>query len=267
MIAKKCLLAIGLLALCAATPASAAPPRHAFVLVHGAWMGKSAWDPVAARLRKDGEEVIQVELPAHGDDPTPADKATLHGYVEAVVAAIGERKDVVLVGHSFGGVVISGVAEEIPERIGRLMYVAAYLPRDGESAYSLSQQDKDSHVPKFWSQADPAKYTPVTIRKEGLIDVFCNDCSPEVQAYVLAHHREEPVPPMGTPVKLTPGKFGAIPRYYIATSADHAVGYGLQRQMLQATPVKRVVTLKSGHVPMLTHPKKVAAALRQFASE
>lgn len=267
MNAGKWLLAIAVAALCVSMPASAVPPRHAFVLVHGAWMGRSAWDPVAARLRKQGEEVIQIELPAHGDDPTPADKVSLQSYVDAVVSAVGERKDVVLVGHSFGGVIISGVAEQVPERIGRLVYVAAYLPRNGESAYSLSQQDKDSHVPKFWSQADPAKYSPVTIRKDGLIDVFCNDCSPEAQGYVLAHHREEPVPPMGTPVKLTPERFGSVPRFYLATSEDHAVGYGLQRQMLTATPVKQVITLKSGHLPMLTHPAEVAAALRRFATE
>jgi pimeloyl-ACP methyl ester carboxylesterase len=249
----------------AAASARGAPPTY--VLVHGAWMGKSAWDPVAKRLRAGGAEVIQVELPAHGRDTTPAEKASLAGYVDAVAAAIGERKDVVLVGHSFGGIVISGVAEKIPQRVGRLVYVAAYLPKSGESAYSLSQQDKESRVGKYWTQADPAKYTPVTIRREGIADVFCNGCDAKTTRFVVDSHREEPVPPMGTPVTLTDARFGAVPRYYVATTQDHAVGYALQQAMLASTPVKQVVTLDTGHVPMLTAPARVADVLRAFARD
>jgi pimeloyl-ACP methyl ester carboxylesterase len=247
-------------------PASAAP-KTTYVLVHGAWMGKAAWDPVAERLRKQGAEVVQVELPAHGGDPTPADKASLDGYVDAVVNAIGDRRRVVLVGHSFGGIVISATAERVPDHIGRLVYVAAYLPRDGESAYSLSQQDKESHVGKYWTQADASKYTPVTIRKDGIVGVFCNDCDAKLQQFVTSTHREEPVAPMGTPVKLTAERFGRIPRFYISTRQDHAVGYALQQMMLANTRVKEVVTLDSSHVPMLTRPGEVAKILRRFAKE
>jgi hypothetical protein len=76
----------------AGTPGIAhAAHRDTFVLVHGALIGMTAWDHLGAPLRRGGGEVIQVELPAHGQDPLPADKATLDGYGDAIVQANGTR--------------------------------------------------------------------------------------------------------------------------------------------------------------------------------
>src|SRR6185503_15163569 len=126
-----------------------APPGagKTYVLVAGAWMGASGWNDVATALRADGATVIVPELPAHGADPAPAGTATLTGYVDRVSAAIdGADGPVILAGHSMAGVVISEVAERHPADIARLVYVAAFLPANGQSLFDLAMSDPDSEV-------------------------------------------------------------------------------------------------------------------------
>lgn len=246
-----------------AAPGTSRPP---VVLVHGAWMGASAWDKVAAELRGRGLRVTAVELPGHGRDATPAEKLSMAGYIDAVAAALPADGRAVLVGHSMAGMVISGVAEKVPERIATLVYVAAYLPRDGQSLYQLSQGDADSQVPRWWRQADPKAYSPAWIDAAGIVDVFCADCSPADQRFLLDSHRPEAVPPLGTPVRLTAGRFGSVPRVVVHTLQDRAVSVGLQRRMLaEAGPAARVVELDTSHAPMLTQPKALADAIADAA--
>lgn len=80
-----------------------------YVLVHGSWMGKFCWAEVVPMLEALGSAVLTLDLPAHGDDSTPSEKASLDGYRDAVLAVIGDRNDVTLVGHSMAGMVISAV--------------------------------------------------------------------------------------------------------------------------------------------------------------
>lgn len=256
--------AAAMLAGCAApTPPGGALP---IVLVHGAWMGASSWDRVAADLRSRGLQVRAVELPGHGADPTPADRLTLAGYVDAVLAALPAQGRAVLVGHSMAGMVISAAAERAPERIARLVYVAAYLPQNGQSLYQLSSGDADSRVGRYWTQADPKAYSPATIRADGIVEVFCADCSAADQQALVASHRAEAVPPLGTPVALSSARFGSVPRIYVHTLKDRAVSHGLQQRMLAAAGgAARVVTLDTSHLPMLTQPRAVADVIADAA--
>lgn len=254
--------AAALLAAGCATPAARTP----IVLVHGAWMGAASWDRVAAELRRQGHAVTAVELPGHGRDPTPPEKLTLAGYVDAVVAALPAGQPALLVGHSMAGMVISAAAERVPERIAQLVYVAAYLPRSGQSLYAISQTDGDSRVGRYWTQADPKAYSPATLRREGIVEVFCADCSAEDQRQLVEQHRAEAVPPLGTPVTLTEARFGRVPRAYVHTRRDNAVSYTLQKAMLQAAGgAQRVFELDTSHSPMLVQPKALADILAGLA--
>ena len=108
-----------------------------YVLVHGAWAGKFAWDKVKPLLEKDGSKVVTLDLPAHGDDNTPIAGITMQNYVDAVVNLIDKQEGkVILVGHSMGGMVISQVAENIPGKIDKLVYLSAYLPANGQSLHT-----------------------------------------------------------------------------------------------------------------------------------
>jgi pimeloyl-ACP methyl ester carboxylesterase len=254
------------LALLGACAAPTSPPKLPVVLVHGAWSEASAWDRVAAELRARGHAVTAVELPGHGRDPTPPAALSLAGYADAVTKALPAQGQALLVGHSMAGMVISQVAENAPERVARLVYVAAYLPRNGESLYQLSMQDKGSQVGKYWRQDDPKIYSPASIAREGLIATFCADCSPADQQALLASHRPEAVPPLGTPVTLSAERFGRVPRAYVHTRDDQAVSLGLQQQMLAAAGgASPVVTLATSHMPMLTQPRALAEAIAAAA--
>lgn len=238
------------------------PTIETLVLVHGAWMGGWAWDAVAADLRARGHSVLAPDLPGHGDDPTPPQALSLEAYVQAVCNALPAGRRSLLVGHSMGGIVVSQVAERVPERIAKLVYVAAYLPRDGESLYQLSMGDADSHVPQYWQQDDPAAYSPASIRPEGLAEVFCADAPPAAQALLAERHRPEAIPPLGTPVKLTAERFGALPKLFVHTRHDRAVSYRLQQAMVaNAGTGVQTTTLDSSHSPMLSQPQALAALI------
>lgn len=241
-------------------------PARPVVLVHGAWMGASAWDRVAAELRRQGVAVTAVELPGHGADARGPEGLKLDDYVQAVIAALPPGGPVTLVGHSMGGMVISAVAERVPERIAQLVYVAAYLPADGQSLYQLAMTDADSRVGAFWQQEDPKRYTPATIRAEGLTEVFCADCGAADQEALRRTHRAEAVPPLGTPVQLSAGRFGRVPRTVVLTLRDRAVSTALQRRMLAAAGgAARVVELDTSHLPMWTKPVELAGVIATAA--
>jgi pimeloyl-ACP methyl ester carboxylesterase len=91
--------------------------NNTYVLVHGSWLGKFCWTEVVTLLEMKGHTALTIDLPAHGDDLTPPDNTSLDSYRDVVVGLIGDLRDVILVGHSMAGVVISAVAEAIPDRI------------------------------------------------------------------------------------------------------------------------------------------------------
>src|ERR1700749_4115553 len=91
----------------AATPNQSNKKMETIILVHGAWADVSSWDAVVPLLKAQGHEVIAVNLAGHGKDNTPVTDITFQTYVDQVKAAIGDRKNVVLVGHSFAGLIIS----------------------------------------------------------------------------------------------------------------------------------------------------------------
>jgi pimeloyl-ACP methyl ester carboxylesterase len=235
-----------------------------YVLVHGAWMGKFCWTEVASKLEGAGHTVLTLDLPAHGDDATLSEKIELDHYRDAVIQSIGDRTNVILVGHSMAGMVISVVAETIPTQLKALVFVSAYLPRNGESLLQLSQEDTQSRVGAYWRQDDPEHYSPPWIADEGIVEVFCADCSPSVQVIVKSHHRPEPLAPFATPVTLTEGNYGSVPRYYIETLDDHAVSHQLQTLMLNRVTVQQRFQLPSSHSPFFSMPDRLVACLTEI---
>src|ERR1700761_5313891 len=128
---KLSLAALALSALAFGTTAVAAqkPP---IVLVHGAFEDAQVWGHVTAKLQTDGYKVVAVELPGRPGAPAAPDKVSLDLYRDTVIKALAKlHHRAVVVGHSFGGIVISDVAEKDPAMIKTLVFVAAYLPQNG----------------------------------------------------------------------------------------------------------------------------------------
>ena len=115
-----------------------------YVLVHGAWSGGWCWSPVARRLRAAGHDVFAPTLTGQGERAHLFSlEVGLDTHVHDVVAVMGleDCAEVVLVGHGYGGVVITAVAEEVPSRLGSLVYVDALVPFDDRSTFDLLPVD------------------------------------------------------------------------------------------------------------------------------
>lgn len=223
-----------------------------YVLVHGAWSDESAWGFVRNELAKRANVVV-VNLPAHGIDLTPANKVSLKDYVKTVTDAINAQSGkVILVGHSMAGVVVSQVAEAVPNKIDKLVYVSAYLPKNGEDLLGLAKKDAESKAgPALEFNAD---YTAATIKKDILADAVCADCPNYMKEVLVKYHKAEPTKPLGEKAVLG-AKFTGVPKYYIHTTNDVTVGYKLQKQMVKDNgTIKKTFEMATSHLPFVVQP-------------
>lgn len=223
-----------------------------YVLVHGAWADESAWGFVRNELAKKANVVV-VNLPAHGIDLADGRKTGLADYVKVVTAAVKQQPGkVILVGHSMAGMIISQVAEQMPERIDKLVYVSAYLPASGESAAGITNTFLNNKpIEAFQFNED---YSLVSISKEALPAVVCADCTQYMKETLVKYHKAEPVKGLNDKVTLT-AKFASVPKYYISTTKDQAVPYALQKQMIQKNgKVKKVFEMETSHLPFVVDP-------------
>ncbi len=233
------------------------------VLVHGAWLDASSWDNVIPALKAAGHEVINVNLPGHGKDNTPVSAISLQSYVDAVKKAIGNRTDVILVGHSMGGLVVSETAEQIPGQINRLVYLAAFVPRNGETLLQLSgaAENKESLLGKYFRPDE--KTGAGSIAKEGIRDAFVADAPDAIAKKVIDGHRPDPLVSFVTPATLTEGNFGSVVKTYVYTIDDKAIAYDLQKSMVQKNNIIKTYALPSSHTPFFSMPGVVASILLQ----
>lgn len=233
--------------------------KSTILLVHGAWSDASSWNAVTPLLQAQGHEVIAVNLAGHGKDSTSFAGITFQTYVDQVKQAIGNRTGVVLVGHSFAGLVISQVAEEIPSQVKELIYLAAALPHDGDNLLSLAKKDPVSHIAK--SLTVDQEHGAAIIAKDAVADIFAADAPQQVQEYIAANIKPEPLAPLATPVHLTDKNFGSIKKAYIHTVNDNAISYPAQQYMVKTSKVAKVYTLSSSHTPFISMPDKLAEIL------
>jgi pimeloyl-ACP methyl ester carboxylesterase len=235
-----------------------------FLLVHGAWHGAWCWHKLMPRLERSGHLVVAPDLPAMGRDRTPVNRVSLATWRKHVCGIVDSLPGpVVLVGHSRGGIVISEVAEHRPERIQTLVYLCAFLPRDGESLFDLAGRDDTSLVPSNMVMSEDKSSS--TMRAEVLRDAFYGECSDDDVALARLCLQPEPTLPLATPVKLSAENFGRVPRVYIECLRDRSIPVTLQRRMQEASPCQRVLALDTDHSPFLSKPDELAAMLGGIA--
>jgi len=230
-----------------------------YVLIHGGSHGSWCWDKVVTLLRKKGHLVEAPDLPGHGKDKTPIQEVTLQSCVGKVCSIIGTKSEpVILVGHSMGGLVISQVAEQIPDKIRTLVYLSGILLRDGESWESEIERSR----PLLNVSQDQSCFT---VKSEVVADFFYNDCSIEDIARAKALLGSEAMSIFKTPIHVSNEKFGRVPRIYIECLRDHTVFPPLQKAMYTATPCLKVISLNTGHSPFLSAPELLTTCLLSLA--
>ena len=230
-----------------------------FILVHGAWHGAWCWRKLTPLLEASGARVIAPDLPSMGADTTPANTVTLESWSRFVAGLVEENPGCMLVGHSRGGVVVSRAAELAPANIRSLVYLSAYLLQAGDSVAAEARRDTDSMVAP--NRVPESSGITCRVRAEVLQETFYGSCAPEDFAQAASSQSPEPLKPLATPLRISPQRFGRVPRAYIETARDRAVTLGAQRRMQAALPCEPVFTLDTDHSAFLSQPEALARIL------
>ncbi len=282
-------------------------PKAAFVLVHGGWHSQSAWDKLTPLLEARGHVVLTLDLPGAGansippkslavrpfdpatfaTEPSPIADITLEERIEAVIAAVknagvtSEGK-VVLVGHSAGGMVVSAVAERIPERLAAIVYIAGFMVPHGISLLDmLPHETMSSALSVGLFVGDPVAIGATRINpcpaddpyRALLKASFYADVSDtDFERIVTGLHSDEPNGGALIPSDITPERFGSVPRHYIRTTHDRAVPLRGQDHMIasvDATIGGATIThtMETSHSPFLSQPNKLAKILDDVAAK
>ena len=237
-----------------------------FVLLHGSWHGGWAWEPTAWCLRELGHDVYAPTYPGH-QPGAPRAGIRHQDYVRAVVDFIEGRdlRDVVLVGHSFGGSVVSRVSQEIPERLARLVFHTAFVVEDGASVNDNFPQDQTD---AFAAAAASSPDNTVACQWEVFRDLFIQDASPEAARTVWERLVPQPFSPWAEKLDLAQFHRGELPRSFIAVADDLALPPGTWHpHMSSRLGTFKLVEMGGSHEVMFTRPAELARALVDAARD
>ncbi len=237
------------------------------LLVHGAFGRAAVWDRVRLGLRSAGHEVEAIDLPGQGEDSTPVAEVTLDRYAQRVCEALALGPPAVLVGHSMGGMVITQAAAICPEHVDWLVYVAAFLPSDGQSLIDLTQLPEaagDAVQAHLVIEGDPpVARMPDQAAREALF--HC--CDDEAADWAIPLRGPQPVAPFTHPVRIDGNEaFTRLRRAYVMCLQDQAIRPALQRRMLVAGGCDPVIEIDTDHCVWASRPDELAAALDRLAN-
>jgi pimeloyl-ACP methyl ester carboxylesterase len=220
------------------------------VIVHGAWADGSSWSKVIPLLQAKGFHVVAVQNPL----------TSLADDVAATKRAIAlQDGPVLLVGHSYGGVVITEAGND-PKVVG-LVYVAALAPSDGESVASVTKPFPPAPLGGE-VRADAEGF--LTVTPKGIAEDFAQDLSDEEKQVLTATQTPTAAAVFGATI--TTAAWKTKPSWYVIATNDRAVPPELQKA--EAAAMKATsITVPSSHVPMLSHPKEVGDLIEQAAAK
>lgn len=239
--------------------------RDVYVLVHGAWHPSSSWSDVAFLLEKAGHTVKAVQLPGLGNDNTPLETVTFQSHVEAVQNVVASQwKPVILVGHGYGGAVVSQVGENVPDKIKKLVYVSGIMPMNGETVADNALSDTASLVTKFLQvdEAGIGAFMTDELYKEAIFNVAMKlDPLTRWKAKkVVSQLRPHPLATLFAPLELGPD-YDGLSKTYISCLKDQAATPAAQRGMYSRFPGVRVYYLYSDHGAAVTAPFQLTQLL------
>jgi pimeloyl-ACP methyl ester carboxylesterase len=266
MIAKKLLLSLSVAASFAALPAAwAGAPvtavqgtsvRPTIVLVHGAFADSGSWSGVTKALSAKGYPVLSIATPLRG-------VASDAQYTASVLHSV--KGPVVLVGHSYGGMVISKAAQGNPD-VKALVYVAALSPEQGETVAGLAGKFPGGTLDT--ALADPVWLADggkeLYIRQDKFRQQFAADVAPQQAAAMAAAQR--PVTVAALNEAATGDAWRQLPSYFVYGTADHNIPLQALRFMAERAQAKDIVEVKgASHVVMVSHPEAVAKLIEEAA--
>jgi len=232
-----------------------------FVLVHGSWHDGSAWDPTIQELSRGGHQAYAPTIAGHGKG---ANKRVNHvDCTKSIVDYVVERNlsNFVLLGHSFGSTVVSKVAEAVPERIKRIVFLNGFVLQDGNSL----TDEVPPHFRALFQQlaagsTDNTVMIPFPIWREA----FINDGDFEAAKWTHAQLSTEPYQPLVDKLDLKKFYSLAMPKSYINCTEDIALPpgeWGWHPRISNRLGLYRLVQMPGSHEIMYTNPKGLAAKI------
>jgi len=239
------------------------PTPATVVLVHGAFHGAWCWDRVVPLLEAQGVPVLAIDLPGHGADPAPP--GDLHQHGDALRAVLeGIDGPIVVVGHSYGGAVISDGAAGV-DGVVHLVYLAAIVADAGETMTtidvggpSLGLEADVSEVPSAMQLTDDGF---LVIDPELAVGAFYADCEPADVEYALA--RLTPQNPATFGQEVRAAAWREVPSTYVVCYEDRAVSVPFQRALAARTTHR--VEMPTSHSPFFSAPEPLADLLASIA--
>ena len=231
------------------------------VVVHGGFGGAWEWTPVAALLRAHGHEVFTPTLTGMGERAhLAAPEVGLATHVQDIVAVLEleDLRDVVLCAHSYGGMPLTGAADRLADRVGRLVYIDALVPRDGQCAFDLLP---DWFEPEAQETADALGRVPMPAVLEpppGWID------EGERQSYV-SRLRPQPLASFSERIELS-GAVDALPTAFVRCTRDSPPGDPIAAVAARAADAGWAYReLAAPHDPHVVDPTGTARVLHELA--
>lgn len=216
------------------------------ILVHGAWADGSSWAKVIPLLAEKGLAVTAVQLPLSSFE---ADVATVR---RAIALVEGE---VVLVGHSYAGAVISEAGND--PKVASLVYVDAFAPDAGESAGMLFAKFESAPLN---SEIRPDAQGFLAVTRTGIFNLFAQDLDEREKLMVYA--TQGPINGAALGGIITQAAWRTRPSYYLVGDQDHTIP-PVEQERMAARMKAMVMHVDSSHVPMLSKPKVVADFILQ----
>lgn len=228
--------------------------KPTIVMVHGAWADASGWQREVAELTKEGYPVIAPANPLRG---LSSDAAYLRSILETIPGPV------VLVGHSYGGAVISNAATGLPN-VKALVYIAAFVPDAGEPVAQLAQQfpgtlvTEDALEPRPYPLPDGGVGVDLYLKADIFRDAFAGDLPRSTTTVMQASQRPFSLAaftePSGEPA------WKSVPSWYLLATADKAIPPAAQEFMANRAGAK-IVRVRSSHVAMQSHPYETLALI------
>jgi pimeloyl-ACP methyl ester carboxylesterase len=235
-----------------------------FVLVHGAWHGAWCWQRVLPALIRAGHRAHAVTLTGLGERAhLLRPEITLETHITDVMLAIEaeEMADVVLVGHSYAGMLVTAVADRMTDRLVHLVYVDAVVPKPGE-AWGSTHAQATRQARLEAARASPLNAFPVP-------DPAVFGLSGEDHAWVQRRQTPQPAQPYEAPLQFDVLRVASLPRTFVSCTSPSLGTIDAIRQRVVSSefwggawlPGSRVVELKTGHDPMITQPAALTEIL------
>ena len=228
--------------------------KPTIVLEHGAWADGSSWSGVVTRLQKDGYTVDVPPNPLRGPD---SDSAYLASYLASVTGPV------VVVGHSYGGFVITNAATG-DKNVKALVYVDAYIPAQGDTLNSLTAQFPGSQITPAALNfvSSPGGVTDVYIKPSLFRSILANDL-PASQAAELAA-TQRPIAASALTEVSGPPAWTSIPSWDVIGTADHAIPPAAQ-EFMAARAHATVTKINASHLSLISHPAEVTNVIEEAA--